>query len=345
MFQLDSGIYSQARAQGLSEKLGGQQIASSQQEMQVNDEKLKTAKIERAVQYLGMATPENWAGIRQQAIAEGLGREDTIPVAFDAEWIQQTRTAFDDAKAQLPTSAIQNYKFSELLGSDPDPEKKKNFDEFAKSSKIMDAGGNIVQINPFTGQATPVIDKTLPPEKTPQAIQQAAGAKVTGEAGANAAMSLPDALATAENSLQIIDQMVGVKDGDKVIKPPHAGFQSAVGAKGFSSLFGAIDPVGGSDAANFKTLIDQLQGGAFLEAFKSLKGGGAITEVEGQKATQAILRMNRAQSEDEFMKAADEYRTIINNGITRAKAKAGVTPPDTVPGAPAGDGWGVEEVQ
>jgi len=98
MFQLDSDIYNKSRQVALSERLGNQQIAASQQDMGLNEEKIKQAKIERAAQYLGMATPENWQAIRSQAIGEGLGAEDTIPQQYDENWINQTRQAFDSHK-------------------------------------------------------------------------------------------------------------------------------------------------------------------------------------------------------------------------------------------------------
>ena len=71
------------------------------------------------------------------------------------------------------------------------------------------------------------------------------------------------------------------------------------------------------------SLLNQIQGRQFLEAFESLKGGGQITQIEGEKATQAISRMNTAQSEAEFRAAANEFKNIVSNVIRRAQAKAG----------------------
>ncbi len=51
---------------------------------------------------------------------------------------------------------------------------------------------------------------------------------------------------------------------------------------------GWIDYV--SSPRDFNAMLDQVQGGAFLQAFESLKGGGQITQIEGEKATQAIVR-------------------------------------------------------
>jgi hypothetical protein len=80
----------------------------------------------------------------------------------------------------------------------------------------------------------------------------------------------------------------------------------------------------GSDAASYERRQLQIEGKTFLEAFESLRGGGAITEVEGAKGQQAISRMNKAQSEVEYVKAARELQEVVRKGVERARAKAGV---------------------
>lgn len=180
MFQLDHDVYNKAAATRLSERLGDARMLEGQNSMAVNDQKIKQAKVERAVQYLGMATPENWQSVRQQAIMEGLGDEGMIPAAYDENWIQQTKAAFADAQGQLPTSAIQNFKFSEMLGGDPARQGK--FEEMARASKIMDAGGQIIQVNPFSGQSNTVAAKTVPPQDMPDLKSEQERAKATGKA-------------------------------------------------------------------------------------------------------------------------------------------------------------------
>ena len=83
-------------------------------------------------------------------------------------------------------------------------------------------------------------------------------------------------------------------------------------------------------AKDFDVRLDQLKGQQFLQAFESLKGGGAITEIEGKKATDAIARMDAASSEAEFTKAAREFQSVIRQGVARAKNAQGVqtTPPN-----------------
>jgi len=83
-----------------------------------------------------------------------------------------------------------------------------------------------------------------------------------------------------------------------------------------------------TETARVKARIDQIKGGAFLQAFESLKGGGQITELEGQKAEAAQSRLNTAQSEEDFKNALMEYKFYIQQGIRRLNGEQ--IPPDTL---------------
>ena len=161
-----------------------------------------------------------------------------------------------------------------------------------------------------------------------------AGGTERGQTVAKAALDLPNAIAKAEAAVGLIDQLVGdlnVDKNGKLMAPkgkraPHPGFESVVGA----TIVPGLRFVEGSDSAGFASLLDQIKGGAFLQAFETLKGGGQITELEGKTATQAITRLNKAQSEAEFVKAARELQGVVRDVAKRAKAKAG---PATAPAA------------
>ncbi len=86
-------------------------------------------------------------------------------------------------------------------------------------------------------------------------------------------------------------------------------------------LSGQVDPrnyVWGSEAQGAKALLEQAQGQAFLQAFESLKGGGQITQVEGEKATAAMARLQRAQSDEDFAKSAAELLEITRAAYKRS---------------------------
>lgn len=225
--------------------------------------------------------------------------------------------------------------------------------------KDTDIGGSILPrvLDPYSGlpisTGKPIAKTATPGESMTNAIarerlaadlnpdiqaklaaSKAAGT-TTGKAQAAAAIALPNAIATSESLLGKIDAMVGtpaVKDKNgKVINAgtaPHPGFTGAVGMGRGATLGipGVEQLIPGTPAADFKARFDEIMGGAFLEAFETLKGGGAITETEGKKATAAKTRMNLAQSEKEFLTAAREYKDIVKTGIERARKKAGEAP-------------------
>lgn len=146
--------------------------------------------------------------------------------------------------------------------------------------------------------------------------------KLQGESQAQAAIDLPSAVASAQEQLRLLDELKN-----------HPG-RSQVGWHDFLGKAPLIPSSKGYDANN---LLEQVKGGAFKQAFESLKGGGAITEQEGKAATAAIARMDRATSKGEFDKALEDYKGIIQLGIDRAAQKAGKTAPF---GFQGNQGWG-----
>lgn len=137
-------------------------------------------------------------------------------------------------------------------------------------------------------------------------------AKEIGESTGKAKVALPNALANGQYAIDLLD---------KVKK--HPGMGKVVGFPDI--MTGVISPPG-TEAKDFKVLMEQVKGKVFLEAFESLKGGGAITEKEGDTATKAIARLDTAQSEKSFIEAITELQGIISKGMDRASKKTGSAP-------------------
>jgi hypothetical protein len=82
-----------------------------------------------------------------------------------------------------------------------------------------------------------------------------------------------------------------------------------------------------SDRREFKQKYQQLAGQEFLAAFNQLKGGGAITEIEGAKAEQAISALkDTGISPEEFKKNAWILRDVVQRGIDSQRALVGQAP-------------------
>jgi len=112
------------------------------------------------------------------------------------------------------------------------------------------------------------------------------------------------------STINLIDSLIGNKDLEEPI-PPHPSLAAAVG------WFDQYTPSMLSGTIDFETRVEQLKGKAFLTAFEALKGGGTITELEGQAATAAQARLNMAQDEDDFTEALAEMRELIYRRINK----------------------------
>ena len=168
----------------------------------------------------------------------------------------------------------------------------------------MDAGTHFVLLDPITRQQIGII---------PKDIAGAESAKVTGKAQGEAAVALPEVVQKAEDALALIEDAI-----------KHPGRETATGLSGY------LDPrswLPGTNARDFLARHEQLRGRVFLEAYQMLKGGGQITEIEGQKAERAIARLDTAQSDEAYLEALEDLKEVFRAGINRARQRAGVAAP------------------
>lgn len=161
----------------------------------------------------------------------------------------------------------------------------------------LDAGTHFVLLDPITRQPVGQI-----PKDVAGAASEGAAGKAQGEAVAN----IPVVEANANSILGMIDSLDTDPYLDSMVGPVASRMPNIT-----------------ADAARVQSKMDQIGGQAFLQAFNSLKGGGQITEIEGQKATQAIARLNTAQSPADYRQALGELRQIVLTGVQRARQQAG----------------------
>jgi len=146
--------------------------------------------------------------------------------------------------------------------------------------------------------------------KTEAGINEAVG-KEKAKAQFEAERDLPAVINKAENALKLISEL-----------QTHPG---KAGMVGMPNLSGALGGVRGTKEASFNTRLAQIKGQTFLQAFDSLKGAGQITEIEGEKATSAIARLDTAQEEKEFDSALKDLSEVVMTGLANAKKRAGVS--------------------
>lgn len=227
-------------------------------------------------------------------------------------------------------SAIQEYQYYMGLS----PEERENYLRVKRAQQALNLGGSYGILG-ADGGLSAEIPKTLAPadqpinaaaksgaqemarkdvqlEMNPQIAREEVAAKNIGTAASDAAIALPDVTAAAELQIQNINDLIG--DGDKV--KAHPGLSRAVGP--LSSKLPTVT----DDVADFESRLEQIKSGAFLQSIKNMQGFGALSNEEGAKAEAAATRMKAATSEEGFVDAAKEYRTVIAKGVERMAKKA-----------------------
>lgn len=165
----------------------------------------------------------------------------------------------------------------------------------------IDAGTHTVLLDPITRQPIGQISKNLS-----SAAEETAGGKALAENRA----ALPKIEEAGTNMLSTIDSLANDPYLDSML----------------GSVQGNWLPNMSSDSKRVQGKMDQIGGQSFLQAYNMLRGGGQITEVEGKKATEAMARLNTAQSETDYREALAELRGVVMRGIDNARKNAGVAP-------------------
>jgi len=259
-------------------------------------------------------------GDTQGAAREAIGSGDEHLIQLAKGLLENPKGKMADFEAYLkmdPATRDQFKEYSQVNRADVTP-----YGQFLPTPEGYMFG------NQRTGQISQPLyggNKVLAAQYDPNLkgqISQAEGkGRTVGEATGTAEVGLPQYLANAQQSVELIDKAL-----------THPGKETATG------LSGTIDPrnyLAGTDAANFNVLLDQIKGKTFLEAYQGLKGAGAITEVEGNKAENAIARLSTKQSTAEFDQSLRDLKDVIGSGIGRMKNKAqgnyGQSPTTTAP--------------
>lgn len=201
---------------------------------------------------------------------------------------------------------------------------------------FLNTGGAQVPVNknplsgpvgPMTG-VTPVANTMTAEQVADRPLKKLQAENLRGEIAKrgnelnDAALKQQAAISTGQDTLGVIDKAL-----------THPGLPIATGVQG------TVDPrnyIPGTRAKDFQSVLDQIKGQAFMQAYQNLRGGGQITEVEGKKATDAIARLNTTQSTEEFKNSLNELRGIMQRGLERLQAQQPVQT-----GQPAANSWQV----
>jgi hypothetical protein len=143
-----------------------------------------------------------------------------------------------------------------------------------------------------------------------------------GKAAGGVAASLPTAISTGERVIGEIDALLA----------PGSGLESVTGTIG-GMMPTTLQSIGtDGKAAEVQSRIDLVLGGTFMQAYESLKGAGQITEVEGQKAMEALNRLRtQTMTDAAYRQALFDFRTEVQKLMEIARQRA-QRPGGTSPG-------------
>lgn len=176
-----------------------------------------------------------------------------------------------------------------------------------KGVKTVDTGTGTRIVDASRGRDVREIQKDIVGREVSEKVGQARGQAIA---------DLPRRQLDAQRTLDIVDKLVAPNG------TPHPGIRGNFG------MSGQFPNLPGGQAANAASLIEQVKSRAFLEAFNSIRGGGAITEAEGQKATTALIRAQNAQSYESFLEALADFKYQVQTGMELARRQAGVGGPN-----------------
>ncbi|PSH64654.1 hypothetical protein [Phyllobacterium sophorae] len=123
-----------------------------------------------------------------------------------------------------------------------------------------------------------------------------------------------------------VNSDTGAALGELNILESHPGIDNSTGLlDGMASMNNiAVTPEG----RDFLSRVDKVVNGSFLTAFNSLRGGGQITEAEGQKAQGALQRLqNYTLSPKDWLQALNEYKAEVSR-LHKIAARRASMPPE-----------------
>jgi hypothetical protein len=155
------------------------------------------------------------------------------------------------------------------------------------------------------------------------AYDELEAARERGEQAAVDAIASQDAAVSAQNQMALLQRLS---------ETPDAVLESILG-----QYQGALDPTDPQASAAARTaaalaigeegsallgIVRQITGQEFLAAFNSLRGGGQITQIEGERALAARQRLtNRFVSPEEYRQAIAEVLRVYENALARAQGR------------------------
>lgn len=313
--QLMAGSGPSATPVSFGQALGPALMAGQQAQRQYGQDMLAQMLLRTKLQKASQPTGATPASVAEYEYAKANGFQGSFE-----DWKRVSA-----AQQQTP-SAIRAYEYWKSLPTEQERNDYLTVQRNMQPYQLGEMGGGKVVFNRATGQYEQATSAAQEAAGAGQIAAGTAGGKVAGETTATAQFNLPQTLDSGNEALRLVDELRN-----------HPGRKMATGG---SRMLG-WQMVPATDAYDFDVRRKQIAGQQFMQAYETLKGGGQITEVEGQQAKEAIARMDAAQSEGAFTSALDDYQRIIKKGMERARLKAQGNPGASKPASGASDPLGI----
>ena len=273
-----------------------------------------------------------------QAIAQMIGglktgqRQDAQGIALRSQnqiyEAMMTLPGMTNEKARiLATNPKAFEKFNETLFGEKKPAGYYEFNGIKIPFTMDQQSGGIQFLMPggaANAGAPATLDKIIEWGQAKEAAGAATKATATkqGEVIGTNLGALPAAMSSIEQGIKTLDTLAS-----------HPGRPDATGA------MAVLPGVPNTRQRAFIKLHDQVKGQSFLAAYQTLKGGGAITKEEGEKATDAINRLDRAMTKEDYNEAIKDLRDVMLSAHANTQRSAGLKPVPYSPGKAESGGW------
>jgi len=173
---------------------------------------------------------------------------------------------------------------------------------FASKTAVVDIGGvpTLVDVNDMSDSRSTVPLSTVQSEadSSEQIAQASSRGSTTGKGQGQAQIDVRGSIDSANQMLASLRSIKNDPALDAVFRNP----------------LGSLNPslyVPNTPERDFAERLKQLQGGVFMQAYETLKGGGQITEIEGQKAEVSLANMAKAQTKEQFLENLAIFEGIV----------------------------------
>lgn len=252
-------------------------------------------------------------------------KNQRTPKSFD-EWRAESNRAREKLgltphytvdKTDPLNPKIRSFQLSDSPGTQPREIKDDQGNPIEVKPVKSETETEVIWTNPYTQEVVQRMDK-----QNYEAARRAAVGKGVGEADVKAVEEFPKVEASTNKAMARVDELL------------------AMDTSASTDIWGVLNRrIPGTDAYAINKRLQELEGGVFLKAFETLKGGGQITETEGLKAQQAMARMAAAQSDEDFRLALNDYKRemrimydLAKNRVSKAQTRSPeVGAPVTVP--------------